>query len=66
MDNVNIYNKAIALLRSQGCISASRIQRGLGVGYCTAEKILDELIKKEHLVQGATKLTWQFKNNIPE
>ena len=47
MDNENIYNKATDLLKRQGCISAARIQRGLGVGYCVAEKILEELIKKE-------------------
>jgi DNA segregation ATPase FtsK/SpoIIIE-like protein len=54
------YEKALALLKQQGKISASTIQRGLGIGYLDSVKILEELKERENLQNGVTSFTWIY------
>lgn len=52
MDQDNLYNEALELIRSTGKASASLLQRRLSVGYARAARILD--ILEEHGVIGPT------------
>lgn len=54
------YEKALAFLKQQGKISASTIQRGLGIGYLDSVEILEELKERENLQNGVTSFTWTY------
>lgn len=52
MDQDNLYNEALELIRSTGKASASLLQRRLSVGYARAARLLD--ILEEHGIIGPT------------
>lgn len=56
--NDSQYERSVELLKKHGQISASVIQRHLGIGYPDAEEVLEKLKQRECLVQGLTSLTW--------
>ena len=55
-----IYMAALEQARSRGKVSVSSLQRGLGISYNNASSILDEMKRREGLVQGITSFTWIF------
>jgi len=55
-----IYDAALQHARSRGKVSVSSLQRGLGISYNNASSILDEMKRREGLVQGITSFTWIF------
>jgi len=55
-----IYLAALEQARSRGKVSVSFLQRGLGISYNHASSILDEMKKREGLVQGVSSFTWIF------
>lgn len=39
----DMYERAVEFARAAGCVSASRLQRGLGIGYVHAARLIDLL-----------------------
>lgn len=57
-----VYVAALEQARSRGKVSVSSLQRGLGVSYNHARSLLDEMKRREGLVQGVSSFTWVFRS----